>query len=84
MDWLVTASTLFCDIIDDWVTIMVYPEDSPRCSHFVRYGTVKGVAKGKQHGEIPECTGPADCALCKEYKEEVFRRDAEAAKGSKV
>ena len=82
MDWIVTATTLFCDVVGDWVTIMVYPDDTVKCNHFARHGPVKRTAKRKESGEIPECTGP-DCALCTGYKEDVFRRDAELATSDK-
>mgnify|MGYP001097423867 CR=1 FL=1 len=83
MDWIVTATTLFCDVVEHWVTIMVYPDGGTKCNHFNRYGPFKKKVKGKGSNEIPECNGP-DCALCQGYKEDVFRRDAEAAKGAKV
>ena len=83
MDWLVTATTLYCDVVGDWVTVMVYPDGAVKCNHFNRYGPVKRKVKGGGSNEIPECNG-SDCALCTGYKEDVFRRDAEMAKGGKA
>lgn len=71
MGWQVTATTLYCDAIGEWVTILVYKDGHTGCSHFTKFGEVNRKADGK----ILECKGPNSCALCAAYKEDVFRRD---------
>ena len=80
MDWLVTTTTLFCDIVDYWVSIMVYPDGTIKCNHFGKHGPIKRVVKRKK---ILECTGP-NCALCTDYREYVLQQDTEAAETDKV
>jgi len=83
LDWQVTATTLFCDQVGEWVTIMVYPDGTVKCNYFVRHGPTKKKVKGEESKENRECTG-TDCALCTGYKEKVSQRDAEAAKSGKA
>jgi len=37
VNWQVTATTIYCDAVDDEVTIMVYKDWSVRCTGFDRY-----------------------------------------------
>ena len=80
MKWQVTMTTLWCDIVGDWVTVLVYADGSTKCSHFTRYGpmTRKIKEKGGSKREL-SCNGPT-CDLCLSYKEKVFRREAEEAR----
>ena len=75
MGWRVTATTLFCDAVNDWVTVMVYPDGKKGCGHWTRHGKVSRKVGDKRL----ECNGP-DCDVCNAYREDVSRRDAEAAK----
>ena len=85
MDWQVTASTLPCDIVDDWVTIMVYPDGAVKCNHFNRIGPVtrKVQAQKDKSAEIFECKGP-DCATAQDYKEKIFQQDSGIAQSAKA
>jgi hypothetical protein len=74
LGWQVTATTLYCDVIGEWVTILVYKDGHCGCSHFVKFGPVNENVKGK----VLECKGPDSCALCAAYRDDVFCRDAKA------
>jgi len=38
IDWQVTATTVWCDAVEDEVTIMVYKDGSAKCASYTRYG----------------------------------------------
>lgn len=66
-DWQVTATTIYCDAVDDDVTIMVYKDGSIRCTGYKKYveNPDKETAqvlkkKGKRLGRNLKCEGPQD------------------------
>lgn len=78
MEWRVIMKTILCDIVEDWATLLVYRDSLVKCSHFMRYGPVR-LKSSSSHGAIRACEGPEKCDLCRSYKEDVFRREAELA-----
>lgn len=66
-DWQVTATAIYCDAVDDDVTIMVYKDNSIRCTGYKKYveNPDKETAqvlkkKGKRLGRNLKCEGPQD------------------------
>jgi len=66
-DWQVTATTIYCDAVDDDVTIMVHKDGSTRCTGYKKYveNPDKETAqmlkkKGKRLGRNLKCEGPQD------------------------
>jgi hypothetical protein len=66
-DWQVTATTIYCDAVDDDVTIMVYKDWSTTCTGYKKYGeslnqeTAKMLKrKAKRLGRNLRCEGPLD------------------------
>lgn len=66
-DWQVTATTIYCDAVDDEVTILVYKDGSMRCTGYRKYveNPDKETAqmlkkKGKRLGRNLKCEGPQD------------------------
>lgn len=66
-DWQVTATTIYCDAVDDEVTILVYKDGSIRCTGYKKYveNPDKETAqmlkkKGKRLGRNLKCEGPQD------------------------
>jgi len=66
-DWQVTATTIYCDAVDDDVTIMVYKDGDIRCTGYKKYveNPDKETAqmlkkKGKRLGRNLKCEGPQD------------------------
>jgi hypothetical protein len=66
-DWQVTATTIYCDAVDDDVTIMVYKDGSTKCTGYKKYverlnketeGMLK--KKAKRLGRNLRCEGPMD------------------------
>ena len=69
MGWKVTATKLFCDIVNEWVTILVYHDGKTKCGYYERH-----LAEGKSNdkGDV-QCH--EKCTLLAAYKEDVFERE---------
>jgi hypothetical protein len=74
--WQVTAATVYCDIVNDYVTIMVYGDWSSKCTWF---NTNKDLTtkhpKQKNSKDIKDgvkkCQGP-DCKHIKGYRDKLI------------
>mgnify|MGYP001133793216 CR=1 FL=1 len=82
MNWQVTATTIYCDAVDDDVTIMVYKDRTVRCAGYKRYVENKENAKAlkrraKKLGRELRCEGP-ECSRMIEYREKLFAEEAAA------
>jgi hypothetical protein len=69
MGWKVTATKLFCDIVNEWVTVMVYHDGTAKCGHYERHLAER---KGINEGEA-QCH--ERCTLLAAYKADVFERE---------
>jgi hypothetical protein len=66
-DWQVTATTIYCDAVDDDVTILVYKDLTAKCTGYDKYGqnldsaTTKLLKKKSKtlHHNL-KCEGPLD------------------------
>jgi hypothetical protein len=38
VDWQITATTIYCDAIEEEVTLLVYKDGTARCTGYARYG----------------------------------------------
>lgn len=66
-DWQVTATTIYCDAVDEDVTITVYKDWSTKCTGYKKYvespnkETAKMLKrKAKRLGRNLGCEGPLD------------------------
>ncbi len=81
-DWQVTATTIYCDAVDDEVTIMVYKDWATRCTGFNKYQSpAKAIAtqlrkKSKRLGRHLGCEG-LECHRVTQYKEKLARDESE-------
>jgi len=78
VEWRVTMKTFFCEIVGDWITILVYKDGNIKCNHFIAHGSVTRKVKKGGDKQVITCEGPENCNLCASYKEDVFRREAVA------
>jgi len=87
VDWQVTATTIYCEDVDDEVTIMVYKDWSAKCSSFKKYHkpgkeTLNLLKKkSRQLKRELRCRGP-ECARIIQYREKL--RAEENGKGAKI
>lgn len=82
VNWQVTAATIYCDAVDDDVTIMVYKDRSTRCVGYKKYAEsiTKGIAKelkkrARKLGRELRCEGP-ECSRVIAYQDRVFAQEA--------
>jgi len=81
VNWQVTATTLYCDAVDDEVTLLVYKDRSAKCTGYAKYGgsdkeaidlsNRKGGLSKQAHG----CEGPI-CHRMIQYVEKLFSEEA--------
>lgn len=76
-NWQVTAKTIYCDSVDDEVTVMVYKNGSARCTGFRKYSQPNDITsklmKRKSQGEKRpiKCEGE-ECPRVSQYKDEIL------------
>ncbi len=82
VNWQVTATTIYCDAVDDDVTIMVYQDRSTRCVGYKKYiesitkETAKELKKrARKLGRELRCEGP-ECSRVITYRDGVFTEEA--------
>jgi len=80
-DWQVTATRIYCDAVDDDVTIMVYKDWSTRCTGYQKYvvdsrtGTAKMLKmKARWLGRDLKCEGPEDFRVTG-YRDELIAQE---------
>ena len=77
IDWQVTATTIYCDAVDDEVTLLVYKDGSTQCTGYARYGQSDKEARkllhkrSKQLKRKLECEGP-ECYRVIQYRDKLF------------
>ena len=83
VNWQLVAKTIYCEAVDDEVTIMVYKDGSLKCTGYKRYGEPSREVvnllerKSKQLKRQLKCEG-MECHRVVQYKSKLF---AEEAKG---
>jgi hypothetical protein len=89
-DWQVTSITIYCDAVDDDVTIMVYKDWITTCTGYKKYGEIlnKETAKllkrkAKRLGRNLGCEGPLDHRVT-EYRDRLMSQDKTAPIQTKV
>jgi hypothetical protein len=73
-DWKLTATTIFCEDMNDEVTIIVYKDGKTRCTGYDLYTGLKADAKNKKELIGIECQGPV-CHRVAAYKERLFSEE---------
>ena len=83
VNWQVTATTVYCDAVDDEVTLMVYRDGSAKCTGYKKYHqSSREISKlverkSKQLNRKLKCEGP-ECNRVIEYKEKLFAEEAKS------
>ena len=80
VDWQVTATTIYCDAVDDEATLIVYKDRSTKCTGYQKYSEPdRKLAKvmkrkGKQLKRQLECEGP-ECHRVIQYRDKLFAEE---------
>ncbi len=81
VDWQITATTIYCDDVDDEVTVIVQRDGSVRCVGFAKYDKPdKDTAglmrqKNRQLQRQLECIGP-ECRRVTDYRDRLLAEEA--------
>jgi hypothetical protein len=60
MGWQVTATTVSCEYVADFATIMVQPDGTAKCSFVNRHSKAKDTKKRLKNCRWPDCPLVAD------------------------
>jgi len=80
VNWQVTATTIYCDDIDDEVTVLVYGDGTIKCTGYARYGNPDRDTenllkkKVKELNRTLDCHGP-ECHRLTQYRDKLFTED---------
>ncbi|MEJ2046721.1 MAG: hypothetical protein P8X92_01235 [Dehalococcoidia bacterium] len=80
--WKITATTIYCDAVDDEVTVLVYKDFSTKCTGYQKYRKPsKELAKqqrkkSKRLGRQLACPG-LECPRVIQYKEKLLSEETE-------
>jgi hypothetical protein len=74
--WQVTAKTIYCDAVDDEVTMLVYKDFSAHCTGYKKYNQPNDITRGlikkktRQLKRLLKCEGE-QCPRVVSYKEKI-------------
>jgi hypothetical protein len=77
VDWEITATTIYCEAVDDEVTLLAHKDGTVKCTGRAKYSsTAKETAKelkkkSKQLGKPLSCSGD-DCTRVTEYRNKLL------------
>jgi hypothetical protein len=80
VNWQLTATTIYCDAVDDEVTLMVHGDWSVKCTGYRKYSEPSKVVrnllkrKSKQLKRQLECVGQ-ECYRVIQYKEKLLAEE---------
>ncbi len=77
--WQITATTIHCDFVDDFVTIMVNKDWSTRCTCYKRYqqrvlDDKRQKSDKKNRLKIEQCKGP-ECSYVINYRDKLLKEE---------
>ena len=77
--WQITATTIKCDSVDDYVTIMVYKDWSTKCVWYGRYKQKADEDKnykvdGKMKPKVDKCRG-LECSNVAGYRDKLVKEE---------
>jgi hypothetical protein len=76
-DWEITATTVYCDAVDDEVTLIIYADGTSRCTGRDNYAkpdkeTARAMKKKSQRqGKLLACRDN-DCTVVSDYRDNIF------------
>jgi hypothetical protein len=82
--WQVTATTLSCDRVNDFVTVLVYRDWSCRCTWCDRYKLASEAGSGRRFGRdirarIAQCRWPG-CDYVLNYRDKLIAEETAVIK----
>jgi hypothetical protein len=80
--WVITATTIYCDAVDDEVTLIIDKDGVAKCTGYNKYfkpnkETAKSlIYKSQRSGRQLRCEG-LECHRVSQYTDKLFAREAE-------
>ena len=87
VDWVMTATTIYCDAVRDEVTLMISADGTSRCTGYNKYfkptgeTSVNGKNMSEQSGETVRCEG-IDCYRVVQYRDKLLSEEDKDIQGS--
>ena len=81
-DWQITAKTIYCDAVDDEVTVLVHPDGTTHCTGSSKYTapnsiTLRIIREKRRRLKHPiKCEG-LSCSLVRQYKEKILAEETQ-------
>ena len=81
VNWQVTATTIYCDAVDDDITLLVHKDWTTKCVGYQRYHQPNKETrklmekKSRQLNRKLECTGP-ECRYVIQYRDKLVAEEA--------
>lgn len=82
VNWKVTATTIYCDAVDEDVTLMVYKDATAKCVAYNNKYSKPGKEiskllekRGQKLGRKLRCEGP-DCPRVTGYRDKLFAEES--------
>ena len=78
--WQITATTIRCDLVDDFVTVMVHKDWSPQCAWYNRHKK-KALENRRQKFDrsmrlkMEKCQGP-ECSYVTGYRDRLIKEES--------
>jgi len=77
--WAITAKKLWCELIEDYVTLTVTKEWLAKCTWFLKYKARTGQNAPRMNNTVREkinkCAGP-DCPVVTKYRDRLMAEEA--------
>jgi hypothetical protein len=71
-DWQITATTVYCEAVDDEVTLLVYADGTAKCTGLQKYAaTGKKKDRATRTGKKRRCR-EVDCTVLTRYRDSLL------------
>ncbi|OGO25373.1 MAG: hypothetical protein A2144_09445 [Chloroflexi bacterium RBG_16_50_9] len=77
VNWMITATTIYCDTVDDDVTLLVYKDGTAKCTGYRKYGNPGGKplkTKSNKAGQPLRCE-PSACERLIQYRDRLLAEE---------
>ena len=81
VDWQLTATSIYCDAVDDDVTIIINSDQTANCTGYKKYvesitrdAAIMIKKKSKKLGRDVKCEGPLDYRIVN-YRDKLFSEE---------
>jgi hypothetical protein len=77
VNWQLTATTIYCDAVNEEVTILVYKDFSTKCTGYNKRAAKAGSHSSKNNKAQAGCQGPA-CSCVVQYRDKLMAEEGKS------